>query len=495
MRSFFTGFIIVIALLAAIIGISPYFIGRHVETSFKREITLANNESPYAKLSIDQYKRGWFSANTTVKVTINSARPDMKPLAFDVPVTIKHGPIVILPQGLKIGLGAFLVNQQTQQFNGSIGALIAFSGKTSPFGEIKQANFNKNGLQFSLQNLILNHSPKQMGLGVKTISLQTPASDKTKPILITFDNLKVSSKGNTNDIVKEWVGKATLSLDSIHATEVGGDKNKQDVHVNKLILSYTSNLTHNNSKNNAVVNFNVQSIQIGKDKTIKPITLNYGIYGLDADTVRALNEQIQNNPQLTQQPAKLMPGVFNMLSKGLSVRVNKLMVGLPDSIASSNISLDANAVLQPNTVNKQAAKLSKAAEFTKFDPKLYIMPLVSLSKYLDVTINASLPESLVKTVLKSQYKDELSRAAANNPNIAETPESMAKKGFQYLTDNKMLLPGKQAGAVQIQVTFKANKLLVNGQEPALDLPQPGSTSNHNAKPADAAELGADNQQP
>lgn len=482
MRSFITGLIVVVVLLAAAIGIAPYFIGQKVEANFKQEIAMTNNQSPYAKLSISHYQRGWFSANADVTVSITPGQASSKPLSFDVPVTVKHGPVMMLPAGLKFGLGAFLINQQTSQFNGTIGSLISFSGNASPFGKIGQVSFDKDGLKFSLQNLTLTHSSNQLRLNIEKMSVQTPASDKTKPILISFNQLKFNTMGSTNDAIKEWLGSAKLSLDSIHATEVGGDKDKQDVTMRQLMLAYTSELTNNNSKNNVTINFNIQSIQVGDDKTIKPVTLSYGLYGMDANAIRAINEMTENNPQVTQQPAKLMPSVFNMLSKGLSLKINKMMIGLSKSIASSDISLTADATLKPNGVNKQVAQMSKAMEFAQADTKLYLMPLLSLTKYLDVSVNASLPKSLVKAILESRYKDALSRAAANNQSVAETPDSMATKAFQYLTDNKMLLPGNQAGAVQVQLTFKDGKLLVNGQAPALDLPQPNGTHTSHTMP-------------
>lgn len=475
MRSFFTGLIIVVALLAALIGISPYFIGQRVETNLKNELATASQNSPYATLSVENYQRHWFTSTATVKVTIRPSQTAMKPFSFELPVNIKHGPIMMLPQGVKFGLGAFLMNQQTQQFNGHIGAIMSFSGQSNPFGQIKTMNINKDGAQLSLQNLILQPTSKKDVLNIEKLSIQTPASEKTKPILITLNQIKLHLDGAMSNIAKEWLGKGDFTIQSTSATEIGGDANKQDVHIGQLTLGFKSILT-NNTKNNVSINFMVQSFQAG-NKVIKPISLSYGIYGLDVKASSAINQLIKDQPDITQDPAKLMPSIFNLLGQGLTFKINKFYAGLPTTIASSPINLSATVTLKPSNIGQQAAKLGKTLQFTQFDPKLYLMPLLSLTRYLDINVQAMLPISLVKATLKSRYKNSLSRLAANNQSVAETPDTLTEKGYQYLVDNKMLVAGQQNGATNINITFKNSKLLVNGHEPALDIPQPGSTSN------------------
>lgn len=476
MRSFFTGLIIVVVLLAALIGISPYFIGQRVETNLKKELAAASQNSPYATLSVENYQRHWFTSTATIEVAIRPSQATMKPFSFELPVNIKHGPIMVLPQGLKFGLGAFLINQQTQQFNGHIGAIMTFSGQSTPFGQVKTMNIHKDGGQLSLQNLILQPTSKKEVLNIEKLSIQTPASEKTKPILIRLNQIKLHLDGAMSNIAKEWLGKGDFTIQSMSATEIGGDANKQDVHMGQLTLGFNSILTNNNTKNNVSINFMVQSFQAGK-KIIKPINLSYGIYGLDVKASSAINQLIKDQPDITQDPAKLMPSLFNLLGQGLTFKINKFYIGLPTSIASSPINLSATVTLKPSDIGQQAEKLGKTLQFTQFDPKLYIMPLLSLTRYLDVNIDATLPISLVKTTLKSRYKNSLSRLAANNQSVAETPSSLTEKGYQYLVDNKMLVTGQQDGAANINITFKNSKLLVNDHEPALDLPQPSNTAN------------------
>ncbi|MGX5174722.1 YdgA family protein [Aliikangiella sp. IMCC44653] len=104
--------IVIIAVLAVIFGISPYFIGSKAEQVFSDQITKLN-QHPNMSIKIDEYHRGWFSSTAKVTMSVELS-PELAASGVDFALGmdhfIQHGPILTKVNGIGFGLADTLVD-------------------------------------------------------------------------------------------------------------------------------------------------------------------------------------------------------------------------------------------------------------------------------------------------------------------------------------------------------------------------------------------------
>lgn len=458
MRSFIKILIIILILFLAILGMTPYFLGGQLEHTFKQTVVETNKALPLGNITVTSYKRHWFGANATVNVSIKGTQP----VEFSLPVDIKHGPIMMLPTGLAFGLGAFMIDKQSPELKGNIGVQLNFTGKHQAFGHIKQANISKNGLTFKLSHLDMQLSMTNQHLAIKNITVQTPTSEKVKhPILITIDNIAFKKAGKVSAISNSLLGQSKLSIQSIHATEVGGDKNKKDLTIKQLSINGDAKLIENNKTLLITPQYRIDSIQIGSE-IIEPLILNTQI-DLNASAFGKLIEQakaINAQPVAKQDPSSLVPHMISLLNQGLSFKITKLYVGLPQSMASSALSATADLTLDPNTAGNTILSNSKI----KPDTAVAGMMLAGDQKLRGATTfkaSLTIPKSMVMSFLKSDNSKAI-HSLIEQQNTHQQPKAFTPDElYQGMIDLKAIKPTANPQAVSIDIDYQDNKLSIN----------------------------------
>lgn len=457
MRSFLTGLVILAVLILAALGLTPYIMGKQLEAKFKHSVTEINKATPFGKLTIESYERHWLSADAKVTLSIKGSHP----IDFSTDIDIKHGPIMKLSNKLAFGLGAFMVDKQTPQFEGAIGTKVGFTGDYHGFGQIKHVQANKNGLLFKLSDLNMQISKANQHLTINHITLQTPTTEKVKkPLSITFNNILLQQSGQMNRLIDGVLGHTTLSIQSIHATEIGGDKNKKNVTIKAVTIKSESKLTDNNKTLVITPQYRIGSMQIGSE-VIKPLIFNMQI-NLNAPAFGKLIGQaklIQAQPANKQDPTMLLPSTMALLNQGLSLKVTKLLIGLPQSMASSHLSAVADITLNPNTAGKKLLGDSNKK------PELMLLGMMvakELQSAITANVTLTVPKTMIKTILNSKNGKLADVLVAKPAEAGSTHHMTPDELYQGLVSNKVIIPTQNNSAATTTIHYQQNKLLVNG---------------------------------
>ena len=280
---------LIIIVIAAFL-VSPYFVGSKTHEGFSQLVAKINKEYPYVTVTLEDYQRHWFSSTAKVKVNlhlpkyIDPKQEVSKDITFDA--VIKHGPIYLFGKNhssdVKVGLGAFIITGSSPTFQGKIIGELGFNQKIDLFANIPliaiQDQSDKATFEFHNTKLDTKEAANSNTMYTLTVNKITgkPNNANMDNGMATLNNLKLTTTGHLSGHF--WLGKSALTADSIVATlkESGKDVTVANV---KDISANTSSANENGALN-MHISINVASADV-MGKTIKPITLSYGINGLD----------------------------------------------------------------------------------------------------------------------------------------------------------------------------------------------------------------------
>ncbi len=490
--------IVVIAFL-----VSPYFIGSSAEETLHKQIAIFNKQIPYITISTSDYQKHWFDSDAKVKISFHPPRGSglpqdlSKSLTFDA--VIKHGPIFKITDSdgkssFHFGRGALQIQGTSPTFQGNIGAILSATNDIDLNADIQKLVFHDNdGNSYILSGLTFATEPGTNNNKMHTLAIISVAvTDKQQAGSATFKNINLNADGHDDHDV--WLGNGNFSIASINVLE-GTDKPLADI--NNFSVRFKNDLSDDKTKLNSSIGLNVESAT-AMGKTLKPITFKYSINNIDAKAYQSLMSTIrdlQSNANIQKLSANqlmtLVKPVFSLVQAGFNFEVNKIFVGLPKEIASSPISANASVTLKPlgDAFNRiMQPLLETVATSSSSDPKslpadkqreiqmkmMSSLPMLmsTLTKAITADGQINIPTSLINMALMQKYTSELASMAARGMQVTETPQQMAKKAYDYLIAQKMLVPNDKGDADMLKFSYKDGVLLINGQHPATNLPRP-----------------------
>ncbi|PHQ79154.1 MAG: hypothetical protein COB66_07465 [Coxiella sp. (in: Bacteria)] len=506
-------------IIVAALLVSPYFVGSAVQSQFQNQITALNKKSPYVTITADNYKRHWFESTADVNVNFHTPTGLGLPASFNKNMTfnaiVKNGPVFKTAGGFHTGKGALVIEGTTPQFKGSMSAIIKWNNKLDLEANIPTLTFTDSSQdKFTLTGITATTTHGSGNNMVHTVTLEKLNITTPKDQVMNVNDVKISADGATDQNL--WLGTGSFSIDSITAGQEMNGKTMAMGNLKNMTLRFNATTTDNGAKFNSDIALNIESVE-AMGKTVKPITLSYGINGVNIKSYNGLAgtlKKMQDNGSLQHpsaaQTVALAQGLAGIIEPGFQVKLNKLYVGLPKSIASSPISAQAQVTLKPidNLLQKIMGSATSAAaqrESTHSTRDAVIsglthtqaqagsanaqnaqqmqmrlmqsLPMItgSLMKALNADGNASVPQNLLMQALTGHYTGILSKVAARGTPVSQTAPQLAKEAYDYLVSNKMMIPNSD-GSVKSAFTFKDGKLLINGATPALKLPMPGTRS-------------------
>lgn len=446
--------------------IAPYFVGEVVHKQLDNQIQALNQKSPYVTITSINYQRHWF--NSTARLLIDLHSPLGTTASFHkklfVDAMIKHGPLVNIHGSLHAAKGALIIESDTADFNGSLTYMVGWRNRLVTFANIPFLKFtDSNGNAYTAQSLQFNttlashHTNHTLTLRNLCILIASK-----QPTMLDFDNIMVTS--NNYQPNSPWLNTMELFVESgslmNHVTQVSISSFK------KLTLNALGSPSKDQKKLNFLFNLHTQSLTFMKN-TIEPIILNYGIQNINADRYKnfmTLFEQAQNTAALNSDPNQamaLLQSFAQVVESGLSITINRLYIGLPKNLASSPLSMHANITFDPmDQLAAEGLAPPSAAGFMGMAPLL----ATTLIKTMHASAELSLPQSLIKEGLVLRYAT-----------LTPKPEVFGDAAYTYLVTHHMLIPN---GTDSVNITFNLdqNKILINGEKPALQLPMPTQTT-------------------
>ncbi len=486
MRKLIYSLLAIMAIILTILFVAPYFIGKHVQQLALDNINVFNSTPPYSNyitVTTENYQRHWFSSDAQIKITLHTPAAASTKFneSYTYAATIKHGPLFFIHRNnsssVHWGAGAIVIDDHSTDFDGAFGALLPWHGQPNLFAHISTFllhdpagnTYSFNDILFDTQGS--HHTAMQYTLSIA--QLNAHIINAASSVAIEMHNIKFAMNGRQIQTV--WLGSYDFSAEKLLIGLIAHGAKTPLAVIKNVTFNTGSHLTADKSKIDASFAFNIDSLD-AMQKTIKPITLNYSVNGVD---VRALQQptsvQMQaNNPTLQT--------AIQVLQNGFTFKIDKLYLGLPKDLASSPLSAQAELTMKATDgmakkLNAIIAKAQSDASTVQAQPNnAYIeqaLPLV-LQELKDVVIakgQASIPQSFIEQGLLHLYTEQLIKLAAANANVIQTPQELAAQAYTYLTQNKMLIPNND-GSISLAFTFDQGQLLINGNKPAFDIPQP-----------------------
>lgn len=504
MRKIIYTICILIILVIAAFLVSPYFLGGQAQENFHKQIAAFNKSSPYITITPESYQRHWFSSDAQVKINFHSPSlmgQEQFNKNYTYNVVIKHGPLFFLPQhggsSVHWGAGAILIKGDSTDFDGVVAVDLNWNNKLNVFADIPHLVLHDTkGNDYTVTNLTFTtktHGKNtQYTLSIPTVSAQLAQEHQAQASL---KNFKIMANGH--DVNALWVGNINLSIGNITAGLNESGAAIPIANVQNITTDAETTLSKDKTKINSTLNFNIDSVS-AMGNVIKPITFSYSVNGIDFAAYQQLMQaaetlqQSANTQAAPQQGMQLADAAIKILENGFTVKLNKIYVGLPKELASSPLSASAQLDVKPtdNLAQQLTTALTSAESQGHANAELeqqlaHSLPQImgSLTKAVSANGAAMLPQSLVKMALLHNYTNELMHMAAAGHNVSQTPQELTKAAYDYLTQNKMLIPNDD-GSTKVAFTFRNGQLLVNGEEPAFNLPKP-NTPSATEKPAGA----------
>ena len=473
MRTFPRFFVAILVLLALFFGLSPYFAGEIAEQQFNNQLQTLNGQSPYITITPSNYQRHWF--NSTAQLTIDMHSPKGSPAQFDKKVTvnaiIKHGPLIKVNGGFYFAKGALIIESNTSDFEGSLVYIVNWRNQLITSANIPFLKFTDSaGNTYTAQSIqfetALTNQHVVHTLILRNICILTAAKNPVS--LDLYDLMITSNKHQSNNL---WLGNAEVFIGS--GALINHTTQASIVSIEKLTLNALCSLSQDQTKLNSLFNLHVQSATF-MTKTIEPLTLNYGVQGVDANSYKTfmnILEQSKGANTLSANPTQdmaLLQSLAQVFEAGLNISVNRFYIGLHKAIASSPVDIHADIAFAPmDKLAAQGLTATSAAGFMGMAPML----ATTLVKTMHANATLSLPQDLVKEGLALHYASFLTNSGMKQKPPIQTPEALGDAAYNYLVAHHMFLPNVD-GSLKITLTFDKTGALINGQKPALQLPMP-----------------------
>ena len=251
MRQFFTILAIALVIIGAIFGFTPFFIGTQIESNFQQTMDKVSSKSPYFTLTASNYQRHWFHSTANIQVNIKPNRgllTTQLPSTLTIPVTIKHGLLIRTPHGLTMGRVAFVMENNSTNFDGRVGCIIKLSGHASQFADIKQINYHdKNGFHLTLSNLAMSSPQHRTGsqqLAIEHLRLHLPGIASSEPALDIGIKALAATVNAKRHQGLYWLGTSTLSIKQLTDFNENSTATPNN-QINQLSITLTSGLSRN----------------------------------------------------------------------------------------------------------------------------------------------------------------------------------------------------------------------------------------------------------
>lgn len=349
--------------LAIIILAAYYVIGIIVKNTLDKNINSIPKNS-LMDVHFDKYKRGWFSSHAVLmfkihipaqKTTDKNGATKMEPpvdLDVDIPITVKHGPVIFTKNGIRFGLGQVTTRPETHY-----GALVNY--------------FNQTVVNYTLPSFSMsgNGGPEEgefqlnwLGLGA-LLSVSSNLSDIDGNLkLYGFDGSASGTDFEVGKVIYHlklkrhqdwlWVGRSHFKISSA-AMSIGGQKVFDLVGFDFRVASDVIE---------GALNFDCTlSLQrlFADNQTYGPGVLKLSIKNLDPAVMAKLNQQEFNMMQEGTNPDLAMLSLIaelpKLLTKGPVLELSEMTLNLPDGkiMGRLKISLPKNEANDPDQIMKK----------------------------------------------------------------------------------------------------------------------------------------------
>ena len=351
--------LVVVVILGAIFGLSPYFIGQQAEQKI-RDIYGQMNTTPEFVFEVTEYNRGWFSSTATIELKLDMGQIDptmTDQMVFKMHNELEHGPILTTTSGMELGLGDFnttlelpeFITKELPELNDALKDIFViksrmyFDGGSSGVSTMKAFDFTKEGVTIDVKEANMTASTTSDGKMVVDGTWGGMSVSDSNTFGVTlgktdFDFDLKAIDGNIYDINAIYTGDSSISMDEfrLSGAEIPGN-------VALTAITATSSTTMDNDLMALDLNMGIGKID-AMGLSFSDFVFDQMFANLDVPSLRKLNELNRsiNEQNLETKMEELKDVGLAMLAKKPEYMIKKLGVTTAQGEISSEATVKIN---------------------------------------------------------------------------------------------------------------------------------------------------------
>ena len=444
--------------IGAAVLVAPYFIGEHAEKQFTQGHEWLQQEIIYPQVSVQQgeYRKSWFSSETSTRVTITPAAEGEEPVSFELLHHINQLPLptgmmrvqseLVLPAEVSEKLeeyfnGAPLLTAQTVVgYGGSTTTTLTSPGYSGPLKSDEALQLDWQGLEGSIS------SDSQMRH--VSASLSAPGlSFEDGEGKVTLSQLHYNTEivRGMHDL---WFGTSGASMEQIEIDVETPESGPTRMQMNNARL--TTEQREDDTRVDIDGKLTFDTIEVN-GFSVSDGVYDVAYHNLDAASLGQLNSSVKQLMQEQPQDpsllfAGMMPHLQGLFSQKPELAIRQLQVETPMGTVSGKLHMALtdvlnDAVMQDPTMLMDIVKIDLDASL----PKPMLMGLLSTSA-----------SNTVMQIAKAQGQ-ELSAEE-----LAEQSSALMQQQLQGLLAQQLMVEQGDNYATSIQ--YNQQKLMINDQD-------------------------------
>ena len=374
--------IILLLVIAAVLALSPFFIGSQAESKVREMYTKAN-EYPNINFEITEYNQSWFSSDVKIKLLLDVAgAPTSDTDSLIITQKMQHGPLLWKSGDFGFGLADIQygielpkeIKQEMDKMDGlksdsiAVVSRLAFDGSSTSSISISPFTLNKNNNQVIVKQGQFDATVNMSGqilLGGDWQGMQVKEEDRTifdlAILSINADQSLIDGEMFTQTALFE--GDFSIGIDSL---DINGYSPADTFKINGISLQSATKFTQDLGNISFVLGAKKISA-IGQE--FDDLTYDLSLQNINKQTLLAMNNLMMENGDpdaMLEAYQELLPELFK---RDPSLKLNKL--GVKTSVGEIN----TNALIKVNG--------------EMYDPA----NLMSLVAAIDATANGYAPAS------------------------------------------------------------------------------------------------------
>ncbi len=390
------------AVVAAVL-IAPNFIGSVIESKYKENLLkVANN--PFVNIVESDFKRSWFSAVATMKLTPVQETELSSSLTIDVVDTLTFGPIVFNESGISFNLAASVVDIKFPKNTGDVEAQEIYEVLDIIEKNLSVTTALSYGLSYSTHFEFneLDKSDEEISLFFGDINGNvTIAKDQSVSSDFSWTGFKlmgpeekIDFDGLTMQSQQTLVSGDIYAGNALFAGTVAAQLPKLSVKTidDAEILSFdVLELEATSSVNNNLMDihskYHLDALHAQGEKA-ENINLDFTIKNLGAESIKKMNDYLielsktANAPANQQQIAEIMTMFDELLDNNPEINIDDFSLSVPEGLIKANfyssLASDSFSVFNPaSALEALTAKTEMHAPSELFN-RLGLTPIIDI---------------------------------------------------------------------------------------------------------------------
>lgn len=447
-----------VAVIGAAVLVAPYFIGEHAEKQFTQGHEWLQQEIIYPQVSVQQgeYRKGWFSSETSTRVTITSVAEGEEPVSFELLHHINQLP---LPTGMmrvqsELVLPAEVAGKLKEYFNDapllSAQTVVGFSGSatttlTSPgySGPLK----SDEALQLDWQGLegTINSDGQMRHISASLSAPGLSFEDGEGKVTVSQLNYSTDLVRGMHDL---WFGSASASMEQMGLDVETAENGPTRMQMNKARL--TTEQREDDTRVDIDGKLTFDTIEVN-GFSVSDGVYDVAYHNLDAASLGQLNNSVKQLMQEQPQDPSLlftgmMPHLQGLLSQKPELAIRQLQVETPMGTVSGKLHMALTDVLNDAVMQ---------------DPTM-LMDIVKID------LDASLPKPMLMGILSSSATNTVMQMAKaqgqelSAEELAEQSSALMQQQLQGLLAQQLMVEEGDNYATSIH--YNQQKLMINDQD-------------------------------